>query len=155
MGKVYSINLSENKGTMKKPVNRAELVSGEGVLGDSHSEPGPRAISLMMLEDIERSREDASADALAALSEQGIELGPGAYAENLTTSGLDLHSIEIGDELVIGGSVRLKVSGIGKKCHQACEIRTKLGDCIFPRVGIFAEVLEGGAVEAGDSIEKG
>jgi len=154
MGKIFSVNVSEDKGSMKRPVDGAELVAGAGVRGDAHSAPGARALSLMMIEDIEESKRTATAEALEALADKGIDLGPGAYAENLTTAGIDLASLAIGDELVIGGSIRVRVSKLGKKCHQGCEVRAQLGDCIFPRKGIFAEVVTGGAVRAGDSIEK-
>ena len=149
-----SVNCSEKVGTIKRPVREAELVAGAGLAGDAHSAPGPRAVSLMMVEDIEGSKQDVPARVLAELREAGIELGPGAYAENLTTAGLDLSAVKVGDELAIGDSIRLRISGIGKSCHHGCEIRQKLGDCIFPRKGVFAEVLSGGVVKAGDRIEK-
>ncbi len=149
------MNVSEDKGVMKRPVDGAELVVGAGVRGDAHSAPGARALSLMMVEDIEESKATATPEALAALAAKGIELGPGAYAENLTTEGIDLAGLAIDDELMIGDSVRVRVSKIGKQCHHGCEVRTQLGDCIFPRKGIFAEVVIGGAVRAGDRIEKG
>ncbi len=87
----------------------------------------------------------------------GIAIGPGAYAENLTTRGLDLRNVKLGDELVIrgrGGTVRLRVSQIGKECHTRCAIFKIAGDCIMPELGIFCEVLEGGMVATGDGIEK-
>lgn len=155
MGKIASVNVSLEKGTMKRPVGEALLVAGAGVLGDSHSEPGERAISLMRIEDINRSRDNAPAGALESLAEQGIEIGPGAYAENITTLGLDFSELAVGDILLAGPTARLRVTKFGKSCHHGCEIRTRLGDCIFPRVGIFAEVVEGGAVRPGDAIEKG
>ena len=154
MSKILSVNVSEEKGTRKRPVDGAELVVGAGIVGDAHSAPGPRALSMMMVEDVEESKRTASAEALSALAEQGVELGPGAYAENLTTEGIDLAGLVIGDELAIGASIRVRVSKLGKKCHQGCEIRDQLGDCIFPRKGIFVEVLVGGAVRAGDNVEK-
>jgi MOSC domain-containing protein YiiM len=154
MGKLASINVSTVVGTMKRPVAEAELVAGEGVRGDAHSAPGPRAVSLMRLEDIRAAAAAAAPEALARLASAGLALGPGAYAENLTTEGLDLARLAIGDELRVGASVRLRISGIGKTCHQGCEIRTQLGDCIFPRLGVFAEVLTGGVVRPGDGIDQ-
>ena len=155
MGRVVSVNMSREKGTMKRPLEGARLVAGAGILGDSHSEPGERAISLMRIEDIQKSRDEAPAGAIDALSHQGIEIGPGAYAENITTEGLDFSELAVGDILLAGQTARLRVTKFGKSCHHGCEIRNKLGDCIFPRVGIFAEVVEGGTVRPGDEIEKG
>ena len=84
-------------------------------------------------------------------------IGPGAYAENLTTGGIDLKNLKIGDELLVrakDGNVRLRVSQIGKECHTKCAIYKIAGDCIMPTLGIFCEVLEGGTVRTGDRIEK-
>ena len=44
------------------------------------------------------------------------------------------------------------MSQIGKECHAGCAIRNQVGDCIMPREGIFARVLRGGEVRAGDTI---
>jgi len=53
----------------------------------------------------------------------------------------------------IGKDVILEITQIGKKCHQACEIKKKIEDCVMPREGIFARVLKGGKASAGDPIE--
>ena len=82
-----------------------------------------------------------------------IELVPGIFAENFTTEGIDLLDIRIGIMLRAGG-VRLRLSKIGKECHTKCAIFRKIGDCIMPAEGVFCEVLEGGVIRAGDSIER-
>ena len=43
---------------------------------------------------------------------------------------------------------------IGKECHFGCEIRRQVGDCVMPREGIFAKVIEGGVIRAGDAVEQ-
>ena len=78
----------------------------------------------------------------------------GAFAENLTTRDIDLPGLEIGDELLIGGRILLRVTQIGKECHTKCAVYNLTGDCIMPTRGIFCEVLDGGTVRVGDSIEK-
>jgi len=103
---------------------------------------------LLMLEMIEEQA--------ARLGDKGtIPIGPGAFAENLTTKGLELRGCRVGDELVVGESgVRLKITQIGKECHTKCAVFKLVGECIMPELGVFCEVLEGGRVRVGDAIEK-
>jgi MOSC domain-containing protein YiiM len=146
-GTIVSVNTSGKKGQVKTPVPSAELVAGKGIVGDAHLGFAHRQVSLLMIEDIEEQR-----SRLAAGS--SIPLGPGAFAENLTTRGIDLGALGIGDELVVGDGVRMRVSQIGKECHTKCAVFHLTGDCIMPVRGIFCEVLAGGTVRAGDVIEK-
>lgn len=81
-----------------------------------------------------------------------VKLEPGAFAENLTIEGLDLLSLGIGTELLVGEEVLLVISQIGKECHSGCAIREEVGDCIMPRKGVFAHVVRGGRVRRGNSI---
>jgi len=147
-GRIVSINISRKKGQAKMPVPEAKVVAGEGIIDDAHRAFGHRQVSLLMLESIEEQA--------TRIGEGGnIAIGPGAFAENLTTSGIDLINIKVGDELVIGGArVRLKISQIGKECHTRCAIFKLTGDCIMPELGVFCEVLKGGMVRVGDAIEK-
>jgi len=152
-GTIVSINVSRKKGQAKTPVPEALIIAGEGIREDAHRGFGHRQVSLLMLESIEEQKAKLGGEAAAAR----IEIGPGAYAENLTTRGIDLNNLKIGDELVVragSGNVRLRVSQIGKECHTRCAIYKLAGDCIMPGLGIFCEVLEGGTVRAGDRIEK-
>jgi len=146
-GAVVSVNTSRKKGQVKTPVPSAELVAGEGLEGDAHRGFAHRQVSLLMIEDIEAQRARLGASS-------SVPLGPGAFAENLTTRGLDLGILAVGDELVVGKSIRLRVSQIGKECHAKCAVFHLTGDCIMPVRGIFCEVLAGGTVAAGDVIEK-
>lgn len=148
-GTVVSVNTSPKKGQIKRPVAAAAVVAGRGIEGDAHRDFGHRQVSLLAIEDIEAQRERAGAAAAAA-----VEIGPGAFAENLTTRGLDLATLRVGDELVVAGTVRLRVSQIGKDCHTKCAVYHLVGDCIMPARGIFCEVLSGGPVRPGDAIER-
>lgn len=146
-GTIVSINTSRKKGQIKTPVPSAELVAGQGLRDDAHRGFAHRQVSLLMIEDIEEQR-----SRLAAGS--SVPLEPGAFAENLTTRGIDLGALGIGDELLVGNGVRMRVSQIGKECHTKCAVFHLTGDCIMPVRGIFCEVLTGGTVRAGDAIEK-
>jgi MOSC domain-containing protein YiiM len=98
-------------------------------------------VSLLALESIEKMRS------------MGVSVKPGDFAENLTTQGIRLHALPVGTRLRVGREVILRVSQIGKQCHTGCAIFQQVGQCIMPKEGIFAEVLQGGWVRAGDSIE--
>ena len=150
MGRIVSINVSRGKGTPKSPVEEALLIENLGVEGDAHAEPGIRQVSLLSMESIEGSRAVLAERA----REASVELEPGIFAENLTTEGIDLSALELGTLLEVGESIRLRVSKIGKECHRGCVIFRKVGDCIMPRQGIFCEVLKGGRIRKGDSIER-
>lgn len=149
-GRIVSINLSREKGTPKSPVEEAVLIENHGVEGDAHAEPGVRQVSLLSLESIERAKESLGQRARQA----SVVLDPGVFAENLTTEGIDLSSLRLGSLLRIGGEVLLRVSKIGKECHHGCVIFRQVGDCIMPRQGIFCEVLQGGRIRKGDTIER-
>jgi molybdopterin adenylyltransferase len=147
-GTIVSVNTSPKKGQIKRPVAAAELRAGRGIEGDAHRDFGHRQVSLLAVEDIEAQKAGLGEDGAAS------RLVPGAFAENLTTRGLDLASLAIGDVLVLGGGVRLRVSQIGKDCHTKCAVYHLTGDCIMPTRGVFCEVLDDGGVRPGDPIEK-
>ena len=141
MGKIYAVCSSANKGERKKNVARGHLLPGLGLEGDAHAGFNHRQVSLLALESIEK---------MAAM---GLLVGPGDFAENLTTTGIKLPELPVGTRLKIGPGVILRVTQIGKECHNRCAIYDQAGDCVMPREGIFAEVLQGGPVKAGDTIE--
>jgi len=87
------------------------------------------------------------------MREAGFEVGPGDFAENLTTKGLNLHFLPIGTMLSIGKGILLEITQIGKDCHSGCAIFRQIGKCIMPREGVFARVLRDGTVRAEDKIK--
>ena len=139
-GKVLAVNISENKGTKKTNIQSCALVKDFGLTRDAHAGPWHRQVSLLANESIEKMR---------AI---GLKVGYGDFAENITTQGLDLVHLPIGTEIRIGVSVRLRVTQIGKECHQRCAIYYQAGDCVMPKEGIFAEVIKEGEVKVGDEI---
>lgn len=134
MGKVISTNISLRKGTPKTPVNKITLLKDLGVEKDAHSGT-EREVSLLPIEDL-----------------KSLGKNPGDFAENITFEGLKVEEIKVGTLLRVGNSI-LKVVAIGKRCHSKCAIYKEMGDCIMPKRGIFAKVIESGEVKAGDEIE--
>ncbi len=139
-GKVLSVNISENKGTKKTNVHSCALLKDFGLKGDAHAGPWHRQVSLLANESIEKMRA------------KGLNVGYGDFAENITTKGVDLVHLPIGTEIRIGNSALLRVTQIGKECHTRCAIYYQAGDCVMPKEGIFAEVVNEGEVKVGDKI---
>ena len=79
-------------------------------------------------------------------------LKPGAFAENINTTGIDLKALPIGTRLRIG-ETEVEVTQIGRECHNDCAIKKAVGTCVMPTEGIFAVVVKEGIVRAGDAIE--
>lgn len=140
MGTIISLNISREKGVHKEPVESVELKINHGMVGDAHAGDWHRQVSLLAEESI------------AVMRAHGLELDPGAFAENITTEGLELATLPIGTRLS-NGQVVLEVTQIGKKCHHGCAIFKQVGDCIMPREGIFAKVVFPGTLRRGDSLD--
>jgi MOSC domain-containing protein YiiM len=141
MARIVAVCKSEQKGTTKKPVGEGILKEDYGLVGDAHADCCThRQISLLAIESIGKIREE------------GFDVGPGDFAENLTTEGVELLSLPVGTRISVGKDIRLEVTQIGKKCHSGCAILQQIGRCIMPREGIFARVIHGGSVQAGDRL---
>ena len=139
-GKIIAISVSEKKGVKKNNISKAELKDDFGIVGDAHSGTKNRQVSLLAIESIEK------------MKEKGLKVKPGDFAENITTEGLDLLSLKLGDKLRIGTDVLLGISQIGKVCHTRCAIYYQAGDCVMPKEGMFARVIKGGEIGVGDNI---
>jgi MOSC domain-containing protein YiiM len=146
MGKIFSINFSAAKGVPKEQAQTAVLVKHHGIKDDAHAGTELRQVSLLPMESVRGQME------LAKVKNAGVELRPGIYAENITTEGINLAALKLKDRLRVGKTAVLEISKIGKECHNHCAIYHKVGDCIMPREGIFAEVLEGGEIAVGDTV---
>lgn len=137
--KVLSVNVSEKKGTIKKEVDGIQL-NETGVVGDAHSGPWNRMVSLLGMESVKKFSKEA-----------GREIAYGEFAENITTEGIKLFETLPLDRFV-GEHVELEVTQIGKKCHGSnCQIFQEVGNCVMPKEGIFARVKKQGELKAGDT----
>jgi MOSC domain-containing protein YiiM len=140
--KIISLNISEKKGELKKPVSEVEMKEGHGIVGDAHAGNWHRQISFLDQLAIDLLREK--------LEKKGIKIKPGDFAENITTEGVEWDKVPVGTKVYIG-EVVLEITQIGKKCHHDCAIFQTIGDCVMPRKGVFAKVIKGGVIRREDT----
>jgi len=138
--KIIAISISKKRGEKKINIPQAELIKNCGIVGDAHSGNWDRQISLLSLESINK------------MKCKELKLSPGDFAENITTEGLDFSMISVGTRLRLGNEAMIEITKIGKECHNKCSIFYKAGDCIMPREGMFAKVIEEGSIFTNDSI---
>jgi MOSC domain-containing protein YiiM len=141
-GKIIAVCRSDKKGTSKDIVPAGQFCEGFGMVTDAHADFATyRQVSLLATESIDKMRK------------LGLNLDPGAFAENLTTEGIDLVSLPIGTKVKVGNEVVLEISQIGKECHAGCAIFRQVGKCIMPKEGVFARVVKGGTIATGAKIK--
>jgi MOSC domain-containing protein YiiM len=142
MAKIFAVCRSEKKGTKKEIIAEGMLREDYGLDGDAHADCCThRQVSLLAIESINK------------ILSLGFDVGPGDFAENLTTEGIDLMSLPVGTHICIGDEIIMELTQIGKKCHAGCAIYRQIGHCIMPKEGIFTKVIHGGQVKAGDIIK--
>ena len=139
MAKVMAVCISERKGIRKHAVPEITVRKEHGIVGDAHAGNWHRQISLLAKESIDRMRA------------MGLSLTDGAFAENIVTEGIELKTLPVGTLLRAGGAL-LRVTQIGKECHNDCAIKAATGTCVMPTDGIFAVVVEEGTIRPGDGI---
>ena len=137
--KIHAISISPRKGMRKTNVNSANLLQDFGLEDDAHSGRWHRQVSLLAQESIDTMRA------------KGLDVVAGNFAENITTTGIDLLSQPVGTHLEIGVA-EIVISQIGKVCHHKCAIFYQAGDCVMPREGIFGVVIRAGRIEVGDPL---
>lgn len=139
-GKVVAINISKEKGVPKKTINKGQFKINHGLVGDAHAGNWHRQVSLLAIESINKMK---------ALGVEGLYTG--AFAENITTEGIELWRLPVGTLLKIGETIH-EVTQIGKECHNKCAIYQQIGNCIMPKEGIFTRVIKEGIINNDDEI---
>jgi len=139
IGRVIGVCLSKRRNDPKENVGRGYIKKGLGLVGDSHAGT-EKEISLLAMEAIE-----------ALCRRTGIEAGPGSFAENITTEGLELRKLQVGTEIQVGGA-RLEVVGIGKD-PLAPHTYSFQGYSLLREEGVFCKVTKSGRVQVGDVIK--
>jgi MOSC domain-containing protein YiiM len=140
-GKIVAISISRKKGIPKSNVKSAKLLENHGLESDAHAGNWQRQVSLLAMESIEKMRD-------AGLK----KIRPGAFAENITTSFIDIPNLKIGSRVRIGKKAELEITQIGKECHSKCAIYFQVGNCVMPREGIFAKVIKSGDIMVDDEV---
>ena len=139
-GIIKAVCISEKRGTVKKNINEVKVIKDFGLEGDAHAGKWHRQVSFL------------SADIVDEFNEKGASVIEGDFGENVLVYGIDFKKLPVGTKLICN-DVKFEVTQIGKECHSHCEIYKRVGDCIMPREGIFAKVLEGGMIKVGDKIK--
>lgn len=140
-GKVYSISVSPERGQLKSEVSPARFIENFGIEGDGHAGDWGRQVTCLDLAAVRKSNQ-----------ENGLNCGPGDFAENVLIDGLDLSGIVPGSRLKIGGNIILEVTQIGKEDHPSVVSR-KFGVSLLPTMGLFCRVIKGGTAAKGSSVE--
>lgn len=138
--KIESVNTSKTKGVQKRPVPSVTLIENHGIDGDAHAGNWHRQISFLSGEAVDTMKQKMGK----------MELKDGDFGENIVTRGIDWAQVNVGGQVSIG-EIRMEITQIGKECHTRCAIYYAAGDCIMPKQGVFAKVLKGGVIHAGDS----
>ncbi|PKQ37592.1 MAG: MOSC domain-containing protein [Actinobacteria bacterium HGW-Actinobacteria-1] len=137
-GTVTSVNLSAKKTVRKTRGTEGVLRVDHGFESDAHAGDWHRQVSLLAQESIDK------------MVAKGLDVQAGDFAENITTTGIDLLALPVGSVVNIGDEAVVEISQIGKICHNKCAIYYQAGDCVMPKEGIFAVVRHGGTVRTGD-----
>jgi molybdenum cofactor synthesis domain-containing protein len=139
-GTLLHVCISSKKGIAKHEIPSAKLLLDYGMEADAHAGQWHRQVSLLAHTDIEFMRA------------KGLTLKTGAFGENLVIDGVNTDELGVGSQLRVG-PVLLELTQVGKVCHTRCAIYYTTGDCIMPRTGLFARVVEAGEVTAGMPVE--
>ena len=137
MARVQNLFRAPRKHLPMEELSEVRAVGDAGFEGCAHARPGRKRQVLLV------DRETLEA----------MNLRPGIIRENITTDGLNVNSLQIGNLLRVG-EARLEVSAICDPCDQMEAIRPGLRKELWGRRGMLCRVLEGGVIRRGDSIEK-
>ena len=138
-GRVRAICISKERGTEKQAVPEGHFLVDFGIQGDAHAGNWHRQVSLL------------SYDKVEAFNQRGADVSDGAFGENLVVEGIDFASLPVGTRLC-AGTAQLEMTQIGKECHSHCATYKRMGECIMPREGVFARVIQEGIIRPGDDM---
>jgi MOSC domain-containing protein YiiM len=137
MARVQNLFRAPKKHLPMEELFEVHAVGDTGFEGCAHARPGSKRQVLLV------DRETLEA----------MDLRPGTIRENVTTAGMNVNRLEIGQQLLIG-EARLEVSAVCTPCDQMEAIRPGLQKELWGRRGMLCRVLEAGVIRRGDSIEK-
>ena len=137
MARVQNLFRSPKKHVPMEELTEVRAVADAGFEGCAHARSGQKRQVLLV------DRETLEA----------MDLRPGIIRENITTDGLNVNGLQMGQLLRVG-EARLEVSAVCTPCDQMEAIRPGLRKELWARRGMLCRVLEGGVIRRGDSIEK-
>ena len=118
-------------------LSEVRAVADKGFEGCAHARTGsPRQVLLVDWETLD-----------------AMDLTPGSLRENITTEGMNVNGLPLGQTLRIGDA-RLEVSAACTPCDLMEKIRPGLRRELYGRRGMLCRVIEGGTIRRGDAIEK-
>jgi MOSC domain-containing protein YiiM len=137
MASVQNLFRAPKKHVPMEELREARIVADFGIAGCAHAKPeSERQVLLVDRETLE-----------------AMDLAPGILRENITTAGLNVNSLQIGQRLRMGEAI-LQVTMACTPCNQMERIRPGLRKELWGRRGMLCRVLEGGILRPSDSIEK-
>ena len=151
MSRLESILVAANAGDELKSVDKAELVSGMGIVGDRYykkigtfseglAKSGDFEVTLIESEQIDSFNLETSLDYQAK-----------DFRRNLVTSGVSLEAL-VGVEFKVGNVVLKAV----RLCEPCKYLSDRLGEVVMRRMmgkcGIRAVIIEGGEINVGNRL---
>ena len=137
MPKIAHLFRAPKKRLPMEPLLAANILENHGMEGCVHARPnGSRQILLVDIETL-----------------NAMNLEPGVIRENITTEGLNVNGLQIGQHLRAGQTL-LEVTAICTPCDQLEKVRHGLRRELYGRRGMLCRVLKGGTVIPGDPIER-
>ena len=138
-GTIVSIYLCTGHRDPMKSVESADMTAGFGIEGDRHAvSEGVRTARQVLIMDEETLGK--------------FSLSSGDVRENITTSGIDMHSIEAGQRVSLGDSAVVEITGFCTPCARMDEIRDGLRVELEEQRGMLATVIQSGSVSVGDAV---
>jgi MOSC domain-containing protein YiiM len=136
MARIHNLFRAPKRRVAMEELREALVVENSGIDGCAHARSGGKRQVLLV--DIETLR--------------AMDLAPGIIRENITTEGLNVNALSLGQRLSIG-EAELQVSAVCEPCELMEEIRAGLMDELKGKRGMLCRVLRGGSVKSGDPIE--
>ena len=140
-GIIYAISISPERGQLKREVQEATIIENYGIENDGHAGDWGRQVTCLSWESVKRINQ-----------RQGLNAGPGDFAENILIADMDLSRLTAGSRIRLGKDVVLEVTQVGKEDHPSIVSKTQ-GVSLLPGEGLFCRVLKGGRIKKGDPVE--
>jgi MOSC domain-containing protein YiiM len=148
-GRVEAINIAAELEGECRPVEAVEALAGQGLRGDRYFSDAPREqgeardITLIQAEALE-----------GLLEEHGIELSGAESRRNVLTRGIDLNAL-VGRRFTVG-----EAECVGIELCEPCNHLQKMTQPgvlrgLVHRGGLRADVVRGGRIAVGDTVQPG